>query len=200
MCIFYNSLSYSVLHFIVIRLLKYSLLEAFCCLSFSSRRGKEGKKIKAEIHRSHLAGMFGITLSVKMVRNKKEEKEGIFQTYFGCGVNCGVKPVVVKARGCLFFSSWAPQLVHPTCHPALRRERLGNKYPSPVVCPAAHQLCKPMLLQRGIEAAPSCGTWSCVPSGSLWRGAQQLCRLHRFCGTTPSALRGRAQSKTQRAG
>lgn len=76
MCIFYNSLSYSVFHFIVIRLFKYSILEAFCCLLFfSCRRGKKGKKIKAEIHRSHLAGMLGITLLVKMVRNKEEDRE-----------------------------------------------------------------------------------------------------------------------------
>lgn len=118
--------------------------------------------------------MLGITLSVKMVRNKEEDREGIFQTYFWCGVNCGLKNCcpVMKARGCLSFSSWAPQLVNPTCYPALRRQRPGSKYPSLVVCPAAHQLRMPMLLQREIKAAPSCGMWSCVPSGPLSRGAQ----------------------------
>lgn len=70
MCIFYNTLSCSVFHFILIRFVKYSLLEAFSCLFFSSRREKEGKKIKAEIHRSHLEGMLGITLLVKMVIGK----------------------------------------------------------------------------------------------------------------------------------
>lgn len=82
--------SYPVLHSVVIRFSKYSLLENFCdfCLLFLPEEGwkagscndrEEGKKIKTDIHRSHLGGKFGIILLVKMGRNKEEDGKGILR-------------------------------------------------------------------------------------------------------------------------
>lgn len=91
MCIFYNTLSCSVFHFILIRFVKYSLLEAFSCLFFffqkrEGRQENKGRDSQEPFRRDAWHNLI----------SKNGDREGIVETCLGCGVNCDVRTVLLS--------------------------------------------------------------------------------------------------------